>query len=146
MPITYSILPDLGLVLVRFEGEVRTDEHVESFLAYAADPRFDGRQDVLLDLEAGSFNMSNFEEIQVLAYRLKGYYAVRDPGSKTSIWAPGDVTFGMCRMYQSIAEVSGSLKVGVFRTREETMGYLGFAPGVARTRQLIAAWNAARPS
>lgn len=144
MSITYQILPDLHVVFVRFVGEVRPDEHIASFLDYAADPLFDGRQDVLLDLADCTLNESYFEEMQALAIGLKGYYEVRDRASRTAIWAPGEVTFGMCRMYQSLSDGIDSWPVGVFRTRDEALECLGFLPGDAATARLTAVWDEAR--
>ena len=49
--------------------------------------------------------------------------------SRLAIVAPGDLTFGMARRYQTYRELTpGSTKaVGVFRTRQEALQWLGLS-------------------
>ena len=51
----------------------------------------------------------------------------RSTGSKFAIVAPSDVAFGLGRMYQTFRElqVQGTKQVGVFRTLEEALAFLG---------------------
>ncbi|MGP6087704.1 hypothetical protein [Antarctobacter jejuensis] len=142
MPIRYEILTDLELVLVHFLGEVGCEEHISSFQDYAADPQFDGRQHVLIDLTHCRLDNSYFEDMQRLAYRLKGYYGVRALTSRTALYAPGDVVFGMSRMYQSIAAGVSPWEIGVFRTLANAMGFVGLHPDTPQAARFMEAWNA----
>ncbi|WP_323766994.1 hypothetical protein [Antarctobacter sp.] len=141
MPVTFKVLPDANLVLTWFRGDVSTAEHIASFKDYARHPLFDGRQHVLLDMADCTLETTYFEDMQRLAYQLKGYYSVRDLSSMTSVFAPGDVAFGMSRMYQSITEGQSPWAFGVFRTRAEAMDFLDIGADSAREAQLLAVWD-----
>lgn len=141
LPIRYKILPDLQIVLVHFLGEVGPEEHIASFMDYAAEPQFDPRHHILLDLSHCQMNDSYFEDMQRLAYRLNGYYKVRALTSKTAVFAPGDVVYGMSRMYQSISEGVSPWEMGVFRTRAEAMAFVGIAADTDEEGLFMTAWS-----
>ena len=50
MPLSYTILPPLGIVYVRYDGEARLEETMEVFGRYAADPDFRPGLTQLVDL------------------------------------------------------------------------------------------------
>lgn len=141
MPVTFKVLPEANLVLSWFRGDVSTAQHIASFQAYAADPLFDGRQHVLIDLADCTLESSYFDDMQRLAYQMKNYYTVRDLSSKTAAYAPGDVAFGMSRMYQSLTEGNSPWAFGVFRTREEAMRFVDIQPGSPREALVKAVWD-----
>ncbi|MCR9275330.1 MULTISPECIES: hypothetical protein [Mameliella] len=144
MPVTFEVLPGFNLVLVHFRGEVGTEEHIESFLEYAAHPLYDRHQHALVDMADCTLHDAYFADMQRLAYRLKGYYAERDHASRTSVYAPGDVVYGMSRMYQSITDGLSPWETGVFRTRDEAMAFVDVAPESPQGASLRAIWNADR--
>ena len=137
MPVDYTIHPDLGIVLVLFYGLVRTEENVEAFLDYRRHPDFDGLQNVLLDLADCRFPDNFFEEMRMLADRLGPYYATRDPRSRTSIFAPGDVAYGMSKLYRTSVNPRAPYPIGVFRSADEALSFAGLEPGDVRTHGLL---------
>lgn len=141
MPVNYRILPEFNLVLVHFQGEVGAQEHIDSFRKYTDEPQFDGRQHILLDLSECRFDTTYFREMQQLAYLLKGYYQVRAHTSKTAVWAPGDVVFGMSRMYQAISEGDSPWELGIFRTKVEALEFLGFAQDSPQEAAMLREWQ-----
>ena len=141
MSVAFKVLPDAGVVLVRFSGEVDGAQQIASFVDYARHPQFDGRQHALLDLSDCTLENSYFEDIQRLAYRMRSYYQVRDRCSRTSVYAPGDVVFGMSRMYQSITDGVSPWKLGVFRTRAEALRFLDIPPDSACEARVMAVWD-----
>lgn len=141
MPVSFEVLPDANLVLVWFRGDVSTAEHIAAFQEYGRHPLFDGRQHALVDMCNCSLETSYFEEMQRLAYQLKDYYAVRDVTSKTAAFAPGDVAYGMSRMYQQITDGASPWEFGVFRTRPEAMAFLDIVPGSQREAAVMAVWD-----
>jgi len=52
MSVTYRILPDRGLVYVRYEGYTRLDDTLALFARYAVDPQMRPGQKQLVDLSA----------------------------------------------------------------------------------------------
>ena len=141
MPIAFEVLPDLNLCLAKFRGEVSTEEHIASFLEYTRHPLFDGKQHALVDMKDCLLENTYFDDMQRLAYQLKDYYEARDLSSRTSVYAPGDVVFGMSRMFQSIADGNSPWEMDVFRTRKEAMAYLDIAPGSETETRLLAVWG-----
>tara|TARA_R100000750_G_scaffold45209_1_gene30354 strand:+ start:3617 stop:4120 length:504 start_codon:yes stop_codon:yes gene_type:complete len=141
VPVTFKVLPEINLVLSWFRGDVSTAQHIASFQAYAADPLFDGKQHVLVDMSDCTLESSYFDDMQRLAYQMKSYYSVRDLSSKTSAYAPGDVAYGMSRMYQSITEGNSPWAFGVFRTRHEAIAFVDIQPGSAQEALLLANWD-----
>ncbi|WP_141135124.1 hypothetical protein [Puniceibacterium sediminis] len=110
-------------------------DHIrDTFVAYQKDPAFDGRYCVLMDLADCSFPDESFDDYMQLAYRLRPHYAARDPNSRTSFFAPGDVAYGMSRMYKTIAEDGAGFAIDVFRTAEDALRFAKVdpqAPGAA---------------
>ena len=141
LSIDYQIHPAHNLVLARFRGEVSTEDHIVAFLEYTRNPGFKAHQHALVDLSECTLEESYFKDMQRLAYRLKTYYAVRAPSSRTSVYAPGDVVFGMSRMYQSIAEGTSPWEMGVFRTKVDSLEFLGIAPGSCEAHGFLAIWS-----
>ncbi|SNS13949.1 hypothetical protein [Antarctobacter heliothermus] len=141
MPVTFKVLPEANLVLSWFRGDVSTAQHIAAFQAYTADPLFDGMQHVLIDMSDCTLESSYFDDMLRLAYQMKNYYTVRDLSSKTSVYAPGDVAYGMSRMYQSITEGNSPWAFGVFRTRKEAMGFADIQTGSAQEAHVTAIWE-----
>jgi hypothetical protein len=50
---------------------------------------------------------------------------------RMAIYAPSDISYGLGRMYQAYRAMrsDGSRRVGVFRTLEEALAFLGLEPG-----------------
>jgi hypothetical protein len=137
VPVSYVVKPDLNIVLVRFEGDVDVDENINVFLDYLADPQFNGRHNILMDLVDCGFPDRYFADTRRLAFKLEPYYAARHPESRTSIYAPADVAFGTSRMYAFVAEEKASHAIEVFRTTEEALRFAELDPSDDRVRGLL---------
>ena len=63
--------------------------------------------------------------------------------ARMAIFASTDIAFGLGRMYQAHREMrsQGGRRVGVFRTLEDALGYLGLEPGPEAERLLGLARN-----
>jgi hypothetical protein len=139
VPVSYVVKPELNIVLVRFEGDVHVDENIDVFLDYLADPRFDGRHNILVDVVDCGFPDSYYADTQRLAFKLEPYYAARHPESRTSIYAPADVAFGTARMYAFAAADRAPYAIEVFRTAEEALRFAELDPSDDRVRGLLRA-------
>jgi hypothetical protein len=126
MPIEYRIDHDRSLVWTRGHGTL-TDQDIFKYQREVW-----SRPDVMGYSEL--MDMSAVEQIEVPStgrvWEL-AQLSVRadDPrrSAKFAIFAPSDLAFGMGRMYENYRGLqSGSTKeVGVFRTREEALAFLG---------------------
>jgi hypothetical protein len=137
VPVSYAVKPDHNVVVVLFEGDVSVEENIDVFLRYLADPKFHGRQNVLMDLVDCRFPDSHFADMQRLAYRLMAYYAARDAESRTSIFAPGDVAYGTSRMYVSAAAGKAPYPIEVFRSADEALRFAELDPADAQVRGFL---------
>ncbi|MGR3367562.1 MAG: hypothetical protein ACU0CC_06145 [Sagittula sp.] len=137
MPVDYTVHPDLNIVLVLFHGLVRSEENIEAFLDYQQHPDFDGLQNVLMDLAHCRFPDNFFVEMRALAERLRPYYQTRDPRSRTSIYAPGDVAYGVSRLYRSRVNPDAPYPIGVFRTAEAALDFADLDPRSPDVRGLL---------
>lgn len=66
----------------------------------------------------------DFRSILGVSARMQRLYAGLAPRTRLAIYAPGDLAFGMARMFQSAAALGAALEVGVFREREDAQGWL----------------------
>ncbi len=137
MPVDFTVHPDLNVVVVLCHGVVRTSENVEAYLAYHRHPAFDGLQHVLMDLAHCRFPDNFFEEMRELSVKLAPYYASRDPRSRTSIFAPGNVAYGMSKLYRSRVNPEAPYPIGVFRTAAEALEYAELDPEDPVARGLL---------
>lgn len=134
MPVGFTIRPDFEVMVALFHGVVSVNDIRHAFKEYQRDPAFDGRYCVLMDLAYCSFPDDHFDDYRQLAHSLRPHYATRDAQSRTSFFAPGDVAYGMSRMYQSIAEGKAGYSIEVFRTAKEALRFARIdpeAPGAA---------------
>ncbi len=123
MPASYQVLPHLNIVLVLFRGNITVDQNIETLLRYRADPLFDGGQHILLDVMDCKFPDNFFAETARLAHRLTAYHEARDPRARTSIFAPGKVNFGICKLYRDSVRARMPYPLDVFRDPQSALLY-----------------------
>ncbi|WP_323767236.1 hypothetical protein [Antarctobacter sp.] len=128
MPATYRVLPHLNIVLVLFRGDITVDQNIETLLRYRSDPMFDGGQHILLDVMDCKFPEGFFAETARLANRLTSYYEARDPRARSSIFAPGKVNYGICKLYRDAVQAKMPYPVDVFRDPESALLYAELDP------------------
>ncbi|SNS18085.1 hypothetical protein [Antarctobacter heliothermus] len=137
MPATYRVLPQLNIVLVLFRGDITVDQNVETLLRYRSDPLFDGGQHTLLDVMDCTFPDGFFAETARLANRLRPYHEARDPRARSSIFAPGKVNYGICKLYRDAVQAKLPYPVDVFRDPESALRFLDLDPVDIEVRGLL---------
>ncbi|GAA4220740.1 hypothetical protein GGQ68_000414 [Sagittula marina] len=137
MPASFKILTEMNIVLVRFEGDITVDQNVDCLGAYREDPQFDGGQHILLDVANCTFPERFFEETQRLADRLTAFHTARDPRARTSIYAPGKVNFGICKLYRDTVRARMPYPLEVSRTAEDALRYAELDPRDPAARRLL---------
>lgn len=128
MPASYEVYPHLNSVLVLFRGNITVEQNIDAFLRYRSDPLFDGGQHILLDVMNCRFPDGFFAEILRLAHRLNAYHEARDPRARTSIFAPGKVNYGVCRVYRNTVRAMRPYPLEVFRDPDEALLYVELDP------------------
>lgn len=145
MPVDYTIRADLNLVLVVFSGLVRAEENIAAVEAYRTGPGYDPLHHLLMDLAECRFPTAFFADMRLLRDRLGYHYKARDPRSHTSIFAPGDVAYGMGRLFRSSVNRDAPNPVGVFRRAEEALRFVDLDPVRPEARRLLRpAWGTGR--
>ncbi|MBS0125808.1 hypothetical protein [Thetidibacter halocola] len=109
----------------------------EAFLAHQAGPDFDGNRHVLMDQSDCTFHNTFYEDVRNLGMRLESHYAVRTERSRTAFYCPGDIAFGMSRMYKSIVETKVPFQITVVRSVDEALRFVGIDPERPGARALL---------
>lgn len=137
MPATFQVYPHLNIVLVLFRDDITVEQNIETFLRYRSDSLFDGGQHILLDVMDCKFPEGFFAETARLAHRLSAYHEARDPRARTSIFAPGKVNHGICRLYRDAVRARGPYPLEVFRDPAEALLYAELDPRDREVRGLL---------
>ncbi|SDY27257.1 hypothetical protein [Citreimonas salinaria] len=117
----YSIDSRTRIVHVRFSGVLDTQAVLAGFAAYVADPQGRPGQSCLVDLSGVEQFAIDFSGVCALVERMQAREAELEQAPRDgdlprhALYAPSDIAFGTCRMYQSIAQGLLAAEIGVFR-------------------------------
>ena len=127
MPITYTIHPDLGLVVTHFSGRVADDEFIELYRTMLHDDAYELGMNELADLrqvddlDLSALALRRVEELT------EERYAGTEARFRSAIVAPRDKSYGIGRMYEVFAE-QGPENVRVCRDVPEALEWLELEP------------------
>lgn len=128
MTISYDVFADLNVVKFTYVDDVTENDTAESYLRYLADKEFMPSGHILIDQGHCSFSDADFQSMSRVAARLRPLQRARMPGSRTAIFAPRDVQFGISRLFQTVSASTTDRLLEVFRTREESVAFLDLNP------------------
>ncbi len=119
MPLNYTVHAKGSLILERGSGVLSDADVTHHFRTLAKDDRIDPSRRVLSDLRA-------VEHIDLTEQGFRKALQDRDqiPADKTAIVAPVDLTFGLSRIYETLAAELGK-EVQVFRSWRDALHWLG---------------------
>ena len=126
MPIHYVIDHEHRLVVAAAEGVV-TDEDVFSHQREVwSRTDLAWYDEIIAMTRSTDIAVPHADRVRDLA-KLSASMDVQGPKSRFAIVAPGDLAFGLGRMFQALRtiEPTNRKEVGVFRTLEEAMSFLG---------------------
>ncbi|EAQ01472.1 hypothetical protein OB2597_01247 [Pseudooceanicola batsensis HTCC2597] len=95
MPLRYEILPEIGLVYIRYWGLATLQETAEAFLAYAQDPLFRPGQNHLIDLSRIDDYERNFPDLIKLQAAKADFIMTEGHRSLTVYYAPTRIGYAM---------------------------------------------------
>jgi len=127
VPIDYRIDHERRLVLAKGRG-IFTDKDVFAYQREVwARPDVAGYNELIDMSEITSIPLPDAGRVRELASLSAGMDGPATSGTRFAIYAPTDETFGMGRMYQTYRELQdgSSKEVGVFRTFDEVLAFLG---------------------
>ena len=132
MPIEHTIDHERRLVTAKAKGTL-TDEDI---FGYQRDvwsrPEVDGYSELVDMSQVDSTDLPSVERVRELA-RLSAGMDSRSSASRFAIVAPTEIAFGLGRMYEAYRNLDdrSTKEVGVFRSRQEALAFLGIQEGSA---------------
>jgi hypothetical protein len=123
MPIEHRYDPALRTLFLEFSGEVSEAELVDTARKLAADPSIPPGHRELVDLS----RIQNTDVTSAALRRVAHIYTESDKrpeDSRVAIVAPGDLYYGLSRMYEAFRR-SSPVEIRVFRELGEARAFLG---------------------
>ena len=129
MPIKFRISPDLDLVYTAWWGDVSIAEWRQVFSRYLNDPHYRPGRTELTDLSGVGRIDATFNSIWSALNMVNGQLPGGAERTRTVLVTPGEVAFGLARMYQTLAENANGIKVEIYRTPEAALRALNLDYG-----------------
>lgn len=123
MAIGYCIHKSLGVVVVTLRGDVDPMEHLDSIGAYARDPDFEPRHNILYDLDGCRLPHHGFAEMRAIAMNSRRSFLAHSEQVRHACYVTDDVAFGMCRMLQMLLD-DVPWETEIFRSRSEALNFM----------------------
>jgi hypothetical protein len=123
VPCSYRIDPARRLAILTARGRVDVQEMTETAIAMIQDPVFSPGSDQLVDLSAVTGSDGVFRNLRALASRGPDFHD-RLEGGRLAIVAPGDLVYGLARLYVAVAQ-GLPLEAEVFRDSRGALRWLG---------------------
>jgi hypothetical protein len=123
MPIEHRYDPALRTLFIELSGEVSETELVDAARKLASDPAIPAGHRELVNLSG----VHNTDVTAATLRRVAHIYSEADQrpeDSRVAIVAPGDLFYGLSRMYEAFRE-SSALEIRVFRDLPEARTWLG---------------------
>ena len=111
------------LRLVTLSGVVDDDELLETFSRYWKSPDYDGSLNEFCDVSGLERIVTTTSGLRKLAKLNLELRRDAELGVKSAVFAPGDLPFGLSRMFQAFVEGSKN-SFEVFRDREKAFEWL----------------------
>ena len=125
MPIEYAFSLKHDLVYARHFGMVTLDDLATNFATYLADPLYVPERPEFIDLSTASHAKLTLADAMALVTAVNQQGGERPVRTLTVCWAPGDLAFGMARLYSSVAAQQDGIRVAVAREQSDALGLMG---------------------
>jgi len=127
MPVTYRILPNRGLVYVRFTGHARVEDSFAALARFATDPAFRPELAQLIDLSGVTGFESDYMELFRLHAAKAGVFTPpRGGGNTLTVYiAPGEVHLRLAREVQKSFDGLPGLIHRLTRSEAQALEVLG---------------------
>jgi hypothetical protein len=124
MPIRFTTDHDRNCVLSEFEGEVSDDELNDRYRTFYEGQEWRPGLNELVDLSAADMTHVTSEGLWRLAAFVREHFEKHGVAlSRTAVYAPKDLPFGIARMYQASASESPE-NIRVFRDLVEAKRWI----------------------
>lgn len=127
MPIECLTLPEHRLVWLRYWGNLTRTEIFESFEGFRNVPNYDISFDVLQDFRGTETNELTHSDVILLAESINTRRQSLGFSVRIAVLAPGDLGFGMGRMFVTLLGESQFITASAFRELDEAAAFLGIS-------------------
>ena len=126
MPISFHVDADSNYFISRFTGEFTDADLMNAYMAFYEGNEWRAELNELVDLGEADAAAISIDCLARLAdYTEKHLRLYNIETTKTAIYAPSDLSFGLGRMYASLAAASPET-VRVFRNLSDAKEWLGY--------------------
>ena len=124
MPVSFKLNPKSNYVLAKFFGVLTDTDVMDAYVTFYEGGKWIPGTNELVDLSEADVSPITVDGLVSLAdYTEKFFRQHNVENQKTAIYAPGDLPFGLARMYSSLA-ASSPEKIRVFRSFYDAEGWL----------------------
>jgi hypothetical protein len=124
MPIESYIKPEHDLVVFVHTGRVPDDEFLAYYKSFFGNEGFSPPGKILVDLRETSSSSRSHDAILDSAKIAEKSFGGNDPVTKVAVVAPQDLSFGLARLYEILAD-SAKWDFVVFRAIDTALAWLG---------------------
>ncbi|SPF80767.1 hypothetical protein [Pseudoprimorskyibacter insulae] len=125
MPVDYKIIPQQGVVFVRYSGFARMEETGRALGQYLQDPSYVPGQKQLVDLSEVTEVEHNFPQLMEMQARKLDIFLSDKGQTLIAYHAPNDISLGMSEMILKSWDGISGIVARVFRTEEDCLQFLG---------------------
>ncbi|MBF9044935.1 hypothetical protein HKCCE4037_16445 [Rhodobacterales bacterium HKCCE4037] len=124
MPIEYCTSLELDLLYARWFGRVDFEQFELNFARYLNDAHYRAGRPELIDHSGIVHFDINFSLVQSILRQVNAQVPEILVETHTVLYSPNETIFGIGRMYQSLAEIAGGIRVEIFQTEREALDAL----------------------
>lgn len=125
---TYLKLHPNGVIgVVQLRGRINIEDLLDLLNENTRPAAMKALDALITDLSAVTDVALDFQQMTTLAGHADRAFANRDTPMRSAYYAPSDLSFGMARMYETLASMRPHLDVRVFRARQECADWAGMS-------------------
>jgi hypothetical protein len=125
MPIEFWTSLERDLVLAKWFGAVTVRDFREAFSRYLMDANYRPGRTELSDFTNVTDFDADFPSIWAALNMVNNQVPGQKVRTRTLFVAPGDLMFGLTRIYQTLAENADGISVEIYRTERDALAVLG---------------------
>ena len=126
MPVYPTIIPDLDLAVVRYQGTISLADIQRAFGEYISHTLYRPGRTEIGDLSGVTRVDIDFGAMTILRNQLIEHHMSLGVRTDCHLIAPNDLAFGMARMFQTLSDATeGNLSVRVHRSPDELLDIVG---------------------
>lgn len=124
MPIKFDVTGKGNYFLSIWEGPLSDDEVYRSYVEFYTGDLWNRNLNELVDLSDADFEHITTQGLALLGLYVQNHFTAHEiASSRTAIYSPNDLPYGMARVYEAKASNSPE-KIKVFRSKAEALNWV----------------------